>query len=428
MKKILMIFAIVLTVLIAGCSNNLTNNDNLIATPKLPTNYQAIYETLDSEFKAYKLVSPITGNHTSKINFYNIDKDEALEGIVFIQHDQYISMGVLNQINDSWELTITEAKEAINIEKMQLRDIDDNGFHEILVSYMNEKNKTLSIYALNGQTYREIFESPHEIFVMENLDGNADLELVVIKNLSGFGNKAAILYKIDTLYGNNEYIDEISMDAYIQGYQSITVGPYIEDKKGIFIDVNVDNLSFYTDLITVENGKINNLFRSKDSDYNYKTLRRKRNVSRDIDQDGIIEVPLNEVPKGYENLPIENIPLFTNWYEYSDGQLIFNRRTYESFANNIRFYLKEDLPEKLSVIEEGNEVRLVYFIQNEAKDLLSVTKIERTHYDNNKNQYLNDYGQILHIDMNYVYLVNIYDTLDNQINSSSIGKIIEVLK
>ena len=112
-------------------------------------------------------------------------------------------------------------------------------------------------------------------------------------------------------------------------FDSLNYGKIDEDKTGLYIDAVLGNGLIQTDIIYMDDTGLNKVFST--SEQSRFTVRPAGCSSFDIDGDGILEIPVQTIASGYENVSESEQMKFTEWYFWSRNNVL--EKKYLSYYN-----------------------------------------------------------------------------------------------
>lgn len=337
MKRIISLVCIVLSVafVMSSCdSNNVIRPIDALLSPPL---YYEEYEELVDVFNVSVgseavLCSPKNGDFKSAIIVYDIDGDQETEALIFYKDNTAEStiakMHYFNVSSGEWVSNGDFDGYGNEVESVVIDDMDGDGFKELIViwsiSSVSSSN-VMSVYRATHMTgkFNEISNETCSVCQVVDLDSDGKKEIFYISqsNPSGIMQKTAKAIKLS---GDSVvHMGETKLDPNISSYVSIKA-----EKSGgdsplkIYVDALKGETNMITELIYWDKSKNELTAPLLDAETmtNKVTLRFEPIPSADVNNDGIIDIPVQSriFGKGDDSVTIdtENIYL-TEWCNFN---------------------------------------------------------------------------------------------------------------
>ncbi len=317
-KKITAIVVVVVMLLFcSGCSLNFFSVESLMSPPAQSGRngeVEAAFKKLMSE-KSVQLRSPASGEYQTAFVLFDINSDGSEEAIVFYTDssiDASVRMAFLECINDTWMISADIKGAGSGVYDVAFSDLNNNGYFEILVGWSlfdTKASKVLSIY--------EVAEGSKGLFTLNTL-GNEYYNYKDLTDFNGDDNEDIVLVYLDdsgevqksyfrcfTLSGNGQFVKygDVNLDSnisFVSKFQFDSVSVKGNDCKRIFIDCVKNELSMFTEMLYWDTENLKPVRNEKKPSSS--TLRSSKIYCRDIDGDGLLEIPSNTTLLGDENL------------------------------------------------------------------------------------------------------------------------------
>lgn len=338
MKKLV---CLILPLLIfCGCSLSV---EEFLSPPRLDEEQSAIYEALRlSKGGDVNLKYPMSGQYRSAFVVENIDNEESNEAIVFYEASNItddgssLRLNFLDKRDGEWVSVYDFAALGSEVERVQFTDLGDGGL-SIIVTYpiQNSSDRATSIFRYEDNTPAEVYKSRHVYMSLIDIDEDGAQEVFMV-NSDSTTNTATV----NLLGWENESFSVLSSVPLSAGFSScrnIQLGNATSvNRKGIFIDYALSDGSISTDVMLCYD---RTLVAAQIPDE--QMIRRSNTYTpllscRDIDNDGIIEIPVISPAPGYENRPVNEQVNFTHWFELLSSGISLEHEaiTYVSIRND----------------------------------------------------------------------------------------------
>lgn len=317
-KKITaIVVAVVMLLFCSGCSLNFFSVESLMSPPAQSGRngeVEAAFKKLMSE-KSVQLRSPASGEYQTAFVLFDINSDGSEEAIVFYTDssiDASVRMAFLECINDTWMISADIKGAGSGVYDVAFSDLNNNGYFEILVGWSlfdAKTSKVLSVY--------EITEGSKGLFTLNTL-GNEYYNYKALTDFNGDDNEDIVLVYLDdsgevpksyfrcfTLSGNGQFVKygDVNLDSnisFVSKIQFDNVSVNGNDCKRIFIDCVKNELSMFTEMLYWDTEGLKPVRKEKKPSSS--SLRSSKVYCRDIDGDGLLEIPSNTTLLGDENL------------------------------------------------------------------------------------------------------------------------------
>ncbi|MGM0378670.1 MAG: hypothetical protein ACQEQE_02905 [Bacillota bacterium] len=409
MKKKLVLIIILIIFLLTGCYNESVEIKELLKKPRVSDELNKIKVFLDNNYEDYSLIIPNNGGLNDSIYFKNVLGNKDKEGIVFLKNNKSLNVEILileKNKNENWILSEKIIKNNYTIDKIYFANLDGDYFNELIIGWQgaSHSNKVLNIYTFDqNNNLLSKLEKNYKEFIIDDLIDKKGLELFIIEINKNLGLATGYLYSLDINSKDINLIDSVQMDGYINDYYSIKVGKVSEDTKGILLDVSLGAHSSYTDLIVYKDNKLENIFFNKVWRYTDVTFRKKLIESKDINNDGILEIPLIRIPKIKESEDDFYITKWTKWDENNSLKYLFE--SYRDDYNNYEIILPPYWQSNFTLDKENRKTTFQYYTSLEDKviNIFEILTVKKEDFLKNEMHY-EDY-RVIKKGINFVYLV-----------------------
>ncbi len=361
MKKILSLLSIliIISIILSGCSYSFKSVNELIRPPMLNGENSYLQNAFQSVVGTdMQMISPSNGDYRSSYLIYDLNNDGKDEAFVFYSEplgDNNVNIAFFTQNNDEWFLTDTITEAVSEIYEISFADINGNNNKEILISFFNstdnastdimsqKENISLNIYNYNGTNLTlQKTENYNKLYLADlNADNSTDF-LLFLTDIDEETNDLRTLGKYISFNSDYSLSNESSFFLYYN-IEILNITTDILSDKDIYTRIYIDSLVGENSIVTnvfylnQETNELFNIF--KDDDSLSDTLRMSRVYSKDVDLDGIVEIPTIEaLPGGIViNSDSDNTQLnLVLWSQIVDGNIEVK---YHSLYNNSQKYM-----------------------------------------------------------------------------------------
>ncbi|PAE19861.1 FG-GAP repeat domain-containing protein [Robertmurraya siralis] len=280
--------------------------------------------------------------------------DGELEAVVLYREnreDRNVQLLFLHEKDGEWEQLTKLETDYYLLDYFMLSDLDEDGVLEVVIGlYFSdfETEKQLLIYEWNNGNFQQVLERPYDVLDVAdyNRDGREEL-LVIHGKKREFYNAELFQYENKEL----QLLDIVSLDPYAF-HENVESGKLSDGHQALFIDSAIGAHSMTTEMVVFGD---EGLIKLEEDMIKAKPL-----YSRDMNNDGVLEVGSMYIPQGWEETAFADIPFIEYYSTYSiagDSHKVMERYT----DRERRFYI--EIPpvwfEKVTLNKLDNGVQLV---------------------------------------------------------------------
>ncbi|WP_334077228.1 hypothetical protein [Paenibacillus sanfengchensis] len=352
---------------LSGCTI-IKDPKSLMETPQLTSDRESLMSVINKEIKGAQPIRPRDVSDISSVRTPDLDNDGVKEAIVFYETpDEAVRIHglILEQQGDTWEPRVKFDGEGQVLETFQLRDITGDGHLEIIAGFSSgeeDPQRGLTVYTYNGSDVENILTLPYNDFLIDDLNQDGQLDLTVV-TLKRDQNAMVTVYQYD---GSFNELSHIQLDDPIREYYNTVSGNITPKLKGIVLDAAFGTHYAYSHMIAMKDGNLVDLLPSQDATFkNYPVL------SGDVDGDGILEVGRSEKPKGWENRPYDDIPLFSFYQWEEEKGLKFVLQQYMDLAGRFYFNFPKDWWGNVTIDPKSNQNEHLWFTRIDTGEVVA---------------------------------------------------------
>lgn len=342
-KRLAMVIAACMTM--TGCNVMGGNVEGLLHPPRLSEEQTNIHNALVSQAgKNIQLKYPKSGDYRSSIIIENIDGEDTKEAIVFYERSGAetenigLRMNILDQRDGQWTSVFDHSGAGTDVDMVMISSMSENGLPVIAVGYsrMNQPEKTMRVYRYDEGKLNVLFESQYAMMESADLDGDGQNELILISGTSPSRKASASLLKLD---GDKILVkSEITMDEEISDYAALTFGRLSDGIPAVFADGIRNDGTLNTQILYTVDGQLKNpLERARE--LLFQTIRPNGYLCRDIDSDGVVEIPAVTPFPGYESAEAQERVNITEWYSFEQFTFDLKSSGYYNMSESYCFMI-----------------------------------------------------------------------------------------
>lgn len=418
---------------LSGCSIGV-NVDNMLTPPKLSEAQEQIYQALkDTTGSSISLKYPKSGSYLSAFIVTDIDGDMMEEAIVFYEKTGVANAGsglrinVLDSIDGVWKSVCDRSAEGSEIEKVYLSKLGDNDRMNVIVGYStaNQSEKFVSVYSYED-TYLELtFSKNYALFDVGKTRASDNPDLLLLTPAAGAAEQqaSAAVYQLDAEGKYHEYVCNFK-DSYTD-YSQLIYGTLSDGSIALYVDAATATATgaagLQTEVLSFDGKRLVNQL-EKIGRSSKETVRRAGLYSRDIDSDGVPEIPVQKVFMGYETMAESEQVFQTDWVTLDKGLLYAEHRSYYSASGGYVFMLPEIWQGRVTIVKDAaaDELQLCLYTGNWEETMPVLLRIYISEDEADTNEHLASGFHLLHTKGTAAYLVRAEDTEDMGITTAEL--------
>lgn len=391
MKKISVLFiALIICCFFSGCNLSISSVDALMRPPKLSGENSLLQQTFEStigDSENIVMKTPVSGENRSSYLLYDLDNDSVREAIVLYSDpikDDLVYVTVFKFVNDKWSFVSTIKGRSSEIYSVDFADINSDGRFEILMSWSqvisgdtfapagmgSNGEKLLTIYSYNGSSTTLLKNEAYSKLLVEDINNDSADELFIL-NISFTNQEKVTLGRVVAF--DKEYSIEQELKIQLTGMLdvfNIACDNYSindETHTRIYIDGSISESGIITEVIDIKHNDLSISLPFYESNVSAQplTLRDVRVYSQDIDNDGIIEVPVIEkLPGGIKlsaNDEEKTALNLTVWSEINNNELIVDSKCLLNGTYGYMFVYPEDWFGNITAIYNEKNATITFY-------------------------------------------------------------------
>lgn len=398
----------------SGCDGIFSAPGDLISPPKLEGSLSGLDEALQTAIgEKYEFAYPESGDYLSSCITKDLDGDGEDEALIFYipKNDGVVHMNLFVRKDGGWHSVSDINTLSFSVDRVLFDNLCGDGKLEIVVStrlYTSSASaaKQVLVYSYEDGALANRFQEECGDFAVCSMLGDGYRQIVTFKidtaqnyALESGTNKAtaatpntARLCSLNTAAGQSAavyIVGEARLDPGVSSIAAVTAGK-VGEMNALYIDAALGNGSMATSLLIYDSKQkrlLNPLFDTA-SGNNSVTLRTSAVLSRDIDSDGVVEIPVSHrMADG--NSSAEDMPV--SWMAYENGKLTVKTEGYYNSVYKYYFSAPEKWLSAISVDAEDGGLSRVYTVYptdkaNAGARLCTVTVRRKQQSDSSSSQ------------------------------------------
>ena len=324
MKKITLLSIILLCIslLLTSCSFIGPDVSNLMRPPKLTKEQDQIQKSLEKILGSnVQLKYPSSGDYRSAIIMHDLNGDKVNEAIIFYSpqnESDGTRIHILTMKSGKWETMGDIGGSGYEIDQVAFAKLTSSKVDDFIVGWkINNTDKGVSVYSYKNQKFKEVFTEKYSQMNFLDINNDNKTELVIINHPTD-SQKTATVRAFEYLNNSFFQIGQAPMDGSVVEYTNSIVGNIPDGGKGLYVDGQRTDNSLITELIYFKDGKLITPFYDVNKQTVTTTYRPVDIPCSDINNDGIVEIPISVALPGYETKPTDEIMWLTRWCAF-DG-------------------------------------------------------------------------------------------------------------
>ena len=315
-KVISLLLCVVIILMFSGCSLNFFSVESLMSPPLQSGKNGEVEEAIKKLMaeKTIQLRTPQSGDYQTAFILFDINSDGLEEAVVFYTDsaiDTSVRMSFMECVNDTWMICADVKGAGSGIYDVDFSDMDGDGVYEIFVGWAlfdAKTSKIVSAYSVTeGEkgvfTLNTLGNEYYNSKIITDFNGDQRDDLVLIY-LDDTGETQKSFFRCFTLSASNDFVkySEVELDSSISTVsliQNDVVKHHGKEYNRVFIDCIKTESSMFTEMLYWDYADLKAIRTNKTPATT--TLRSSKIYCRDIDGDGLLEIPSNTKLNGGDN-------------------------------------------------------------------------------------------------------------------------------
>lgn len=363
------------------------------------------------------LKSPKSGDYRSAYVLYDIDHDSVDEAIAFYTSGADVSFIFLKKMNEEWKPLADFKGYGSDIYNLEFSDLTHNGTAEIVISWDSfETNiKTLTVFEFTGSTLQEIFRTTYSAMKVLDVNGQSGDEILTINQDEKRKESLAKLYGY--INGSIQQMGEAKLDSSATNYTSIRYDlPTKYNPTILYIDSFVGQSKRLTEILYWKSNTNNSSGRlvaplnDPLTGVNENTLRDINITTRDVNGDGLMEVPKSYRLCGAEKNDSDTSLSLVQWNRFDQDGLIPLTYGIVNMNDQYLFMFPDNWVDRVTVRTSTENRRWSFYFWNQKDEQLEISLLVievnlRSKWEENPTDGFVKIGE----KGNLVYLAQIFD-------------------
>ena len=372
-----------LAALLTGCSGLPASTEELLEAPKLSPDQAALADALARGLgtEDFTLKYPVSGENRTAYILCNLDDEEGNEAVAFysLGEEETIRMNILDQTADGqWESVYDMAGAGDDVNTVDFAPISRQDRNDLIISWRDRGSTELDveIYSYEGGLLSNLFSGTGDrIYFMDiNSDGYSEMVLL------GWASSRDPSIQIVRRAGSRVIArDETILNSRAIDFTGLTLGRTLDGDTALYVDELISSSSAATDVVVL-NGFQMDVVTAEDpaaedgepsdeeSESLYdQTIRPADLICRDLDGDGIVEIPSSQLLPGYSSSGEDETIYRVDYRALSDGELVDSYSTVSNEEMGYTFLLPDSWVDTVTIrrVTETNEWQFYPYTEDE---------------------------------------------------------------
>lgn len=371
MKKALIAAAAACCIMLCGCNIYSPDVESLLSAPLVSDLQNHVDEALrDVVGQDIRLKYPLSGDYRSPYIFYDLDRDGEDEALVLYSlkegAEELVYLQILDRVDDVWRAGSALPGPGSEVDFVRFAHFLDDGEPSLVIGWRTENTESniLNIYSISNYLLTETLSHHYSEIAVSDFDKNGRDELVIAETPGSL--RLTLIGEDDS--GALSVLDRETSQYRLTYLADPVIGTVARDLPGVVFDGMYSADCMASVAVGVQNGSLllpqNQEGILLSQDRFSPTFRFNGARTRDVNGDGILDIPSSHLAPGYTgSLPGElTLQYFTRYSTLEEGRFVPTATTYESQNGGFCFLLP---PEWVSLLEED---RLSVFYQADGKE------------------------------------------------------------
>lgn len=330
LRSVCILFGMLLCLLLAGCSmpGEPVQVEELLRAPRLSGDYGDIQTALNDWLgESAQLKYPMQGDLLSPFLLQDLDGDGQQDAAVLYTtaKSSNVCIAILQRDStDAWQVRQNVEGLADTVENVRLAQLQPGNAVQLVVGYMAAQgDHYLAVYSYENGELATILEQQYEQYLVEDITGGGNQDLILMSTLEDGGVQIELL-TVDK-EGSFQQVAVMGLSANrFAGCASVAAGMGADGKHYLVLDgwtgISGNNLAsvlLHFDEDTQQMVPASQI--STERLYTASLRNVPGLVSRDLDGDGIVEIPTQPEEAGLLNMSQGRRMDFIVWMDYTSS-------------------------------------------------------------------------------------------------------------
>lgn len=367
LKRILILLLISAVALcFSGCDLVTVNTEELLSPPELTGELRLIKEALESSVNTpITLKYPSSGEYRSPVILRDINGDGTDEAFAFYSTSDTeltsmnLSVVKYDKKENRWIAFDRQTLTGSGVEKVVFSDLDSDGTEEIVVGWeiYAASEKQLAIYSVGETATTQRMLERYTTFLSTDLDEDKRPEILMQFLDTDAATNTASLVVLDQ-NGVLKY-GQCVMDGTVKTVLTPVLSTLSNGRTAVYFD-EIKGVGAITEVIFFSKGELQNPLFDKEKLENKTTLRDSALLINDINNDGVLEIPIAKELINADVTSTEKLN-YTSWCSFNGENFTEMKLSIINTLDGYRIDIPTKWYEKIAIAKNTEKrERVVY--------------------------------------------------------------------
>ena len=388
--------AVVSAILFSGCTDLSFGEQTLLRPPRATGDKAEIQNIIKEQASGnYTLKYPQKGQYRSAVTLFETggkNKEYAV-ALYSTESDSQMNISVIAHEADGWVSLGSFKNSGTGVDRVILNDINNDGEEEILVGWSNYNSgmNSLSAYSFEDESVREMkIDETYTDMIISDITGNKlnDIILLSLRNNQSPSGAKLLQYSEQEKKPIGKFA--LQLDSEVTSFVNVACGQIEKNSKGIIIDGEKSGGLLTTQVLyyDAETQTIANpLLTENDAGVSSNVTTRKDVITcRDIDNDGIIDIPVVSQMAAPTDTAADRVCSMISWRQIdtSDGSLHTKFNTVMNYTDGYYFIMPEKWNGNVTAISDAENRRIDFYIWDKVNSSLGIKLLTICRFNSNE--------------------------------------------
>ncbi len=362
---------------LSGCLPTGMETENLMRPPR-PTGEKAEIQRVIEQHAGTDVVLqyPRSGDYRSAIISCDVDGDREDEAMAFYRPQGDGSGGrtrfiFMDRVAGEWRVVTEHSIDSDEVDRILVRDLTGSGKKQIIIGWDTySKTKMAEVYDYSNNRLNPLMKEQcyYTELCIGDFDRDGQDELFTVAGNSSTQSAQARLFKMQS--GKLDQISTIGLDQNISGYANIKAGVLNGDGQyGVVLDGYKGTSTLITEVVYYDTAAQRLMVPSQDREaIQDVALRPTVTISRDIDNDGILEIPFVSASRLSMAQEERERNYYTIWKCFNQKENIFYPvlSMYMNYNDGYYLTVPDEWVSKVSIATETAAKKTTFYLAGTA--------------------------------------------------------------